>query len=633
MLTAEFLSKYFVEPGKLPKHQFYDRSVYITNKLEAHSKGIYPAEIIEMARPNETQEQKDYRKSAFTPVTKTYFSKVVSTVTKISRAEDWSVKFPEQTDVSEDETLEDYTCENYPSFDSLLNWFFSLQIREMCDDPNGVIAVFPYPKLDPNNDAEFLRPFTFWFESEDVIDYKEGKYAVLRSAEKTTIRRGDKLSDEGLVYYVFDIDSWVKCKQVGEKDDYRFELEGPFPHNIGSLPCFKIGGIIEEFKEGEMLYDSFVGDCLPFWDEALRRYSDQQVQMVLHVHSEKWEIEDTPCKTCKGSGSVMTQMGGKNHSVTCSSCYGSGGGTARGPFNVKMIKVAQKSGPTESITVPTPPMGYIPKPIEETKFIHDQVYENIKNGLAAINMEFLMNEPELNSGIAKTLDRQEMNTFFYVIARHIVKNILDPCYYFIAKWRYGRIYSEEQIMAILPEIRVPVKFDLLNEDLLIQRVSNAKTAGLSPGFMSEMERELAKKEFGEDSIQVQMLDAISQLDPLPNKDDQSKMTVLSNKGTTLQKYILSCNIQAFINRAVAENDDFFDMTYSDKMDILNGYVQEIIDNQEQAKRPVITFQMPASDQGQEPNPNVNPGGAAGSGDPVLDAPENQPQIIEDAGQD
>jgi hypothetical protein len=615
MLTDELIKSYLIEPSKIVKHPFYDRSVLITNKLEAHSKGKFPKDIIEVTRPNETAEQKRYRKEVFTPVTKTYFSKVVSTISKIGRAEDWKIEMPEQNKVADGETLEDYTCESFPNFDSIPNWFFSIQLREMCDDPNGVIAVFPYPKKDPNNDSEYLRPFPFWFESEDVINFIEGELAVLRSNEKSYVTVNGKPVKNGIVYYMIDTDSWTKCIQVGEQSAYKFTYEVK-SHWMGSLPCFKIGGIIEEFENGEMLYDSFVGDCLPFWDEALRRHSDLQVQMVLHVHSEKWEIEDSPCKTCAGSGKVRsTFMGAGENWMTCGTCNGSGGGTSRSPFNVKLIKVAQKTSASESMAIPTPPMDYIRKPIEETQFIHDQVDENITKGLAAINMEFLMSQPQVNSGVAKTMDRQEMNSFFYMIARHIVKNILDPVYYYVAKWRYGMNYTEKELMAILPEINIPTDFDVLTQDAIIQRIAAAKTSGISQTLMSSLQIDYAKKEFGDNSDQVEMLESVLELDPLPGKTEDEKMTILSNKGTTIESYILSANITSFVNRATSENENFNELEYQEKLNILNDYVAEITGSNKKDVIPVVEY----AEQSAASNPNANPGGdgAQGSDDSAL----------------
>lgn len=592
MLDEQFIRKYLVEPSKQPKHAFYQDSIKINKALEAHSKDEYPKDLIEIVRPNETADQKQYRKSVYTAKTKTYFSKVVTTLAKIQRAEDWRIKFEDSKSAFEKTyPLMDYTESKYPFFGSVSNWFFSVQLRQMCDDPNGVIAVLPLPKANPTDDTELLQPFTYWFPSASVIDFVENSYCVLKSDETTDLKN-NKTGEvsKGVIYYFIDTDSFSVAKQYGDPRDFSFTTETA-PHPVGKLPAFKIGGLIEEFKNGQKLYDSFLGDCLPDWNEALRRYSDLQVQMVLHVHSEKWEIEDSPCKVCNETGMVNKdgRAGTGTARIACGNCGGTGNVASRSPFNVKLIKPSRQTGLNDNTPIPTPPMGYIQKPIEDTKFIDDKVNDSIESGLAAINMEFLMFEPEVNSGVAKSLDRQEVNTFFYEVGRHIVKNILDPAYYMIAKWRYSMQLTEEQLNEALPEINVPTKFDILSEDILFARLQAAITAGVDPSLIMSLQIEWAKREFGEDSKQAQFIKCISSIDPLPSKTDDQKMTILSNKGTTQENYILSCNLTPFIIRAEEENEDFYELEYADKMEILMGYVKEVTDAQDSAKVPIIQF--------------------------------------------
>lgn len=621
MLDLVTIQYYLVAPEilKTRVHHFYARSVEITNKIEAHSKGKYPKEILDIIRPNETPDQKNYRKQAWRPVTKTYFSKAVSTFGKIKKAEDWEVKFEyENKSIPEKESLEQYTDEDFPNFSSVENWLWSFQFNEMFDDPNGVLAVFPYPKENPLNDAEYLRPFPFWFESEAVIDFKENELAVLRSGELSDVKVGDTIEKTGCVYYIFDQNSYAKCIQIGQKNDYNFQVE-IFPIAFGYFPCFKIGGIVEEFLNGEKLWDSFMGDCIPFFDEAVARYSDLQVQNVLHVHSEKWEIEDTPCKTCTGSGQIRNNfMGGGSGYSTCGTCNGSGATSIRSPFGVKTVKPQVKTGLNDAANIPIPPMGYINKPIEDTKFIKEQFYNNIENALSAINMEFVMREPGINSGIAKAYDRQEINTTLGNVAWHIIKNILEPVYFLCGMWRYSQIESEEEIAKMVPCINVPNKFDVLTEDILQNRLAAAKTAGASASLLAQLESQYAKKEFGDDSIQAEIIEATGNLDPLPNKTDADKMTILSNGGTTKDKYILSCNLTDFINRAYAENDQFFELDRADQLATIMPYVQEIKDEQIAAKVPMVVRIPQIPIEGEQVNTNPSPKGAGGSIDAALE---------------
>lgn len=102
-----------------------------------------------------------------------------------------------------------------------------------------------------------------------------------------------------------------------------------------------------------------------------------------------------------------------------------------------------------------------------------------------------------------------------------------------------------------------------------------------------MEIQYAKSEFGEDCTEAKIIKTIYELDPLPNKTDDEKMSILSSKGTTDAKYILSCNLSGFVNRAIHENESFLDLKYVEKMEILSKYVQEIIDENKKAIVPIM----------------------------------------------
>lgn len=573
MLTEDFINQYLVRTP--PTHEFYKESLDISKNLKYHAKGHYPAELIEIARPNEETQYKTYRKDVFTAVTKTYFSKVVTTIGKIRRAEDWDIDFK---DSNYAKLLSDYTNKNYPYFQSFENWFFTIALTQMCEDPNMVCMFLPLPKQDPKNDAEIYKPFGQLFPCENVIDWKENQYAVLLSDEKSLVQEGQNKVKKGLVYYFIDNDSVTKAVQVGDTEKFTFDISNlgfQISHSVGVVPGFKIGGIIEKFTEGEMLFDSFIGDCIPYWHEAIRRYSDHQVNMVLHLHPDRWEIKDSPCPTCKGSGNIHDHSSDKTITAKCGTCGGGGHIAVKTPFGVKLINPVQRTGPNEAINIPTPPMGNVARDIASISFLKEEYKDDIQDGLAAINLEFLMNEPEINSGVSKSYDRQEMNTYFNNIARHVVQNIFQPSYLYIIKWQYGKIITDAQLLDAMPSITIPTKFDIVSADVIAQRLTTAKTAGLNPALQTALQIEYAESEFGEESDEALMIVTIDELDPLPNLSQEEKMTILSNKGCTQDAYILSCNLPSFINRACNEKADFMELKYAEKLSILNKYVEEI----------------------------------------------------------
>lgn len=564
MLTEEFIRPYLA--AHPPTHLYYEESTEIARKLQIHSKGECPTWLLESFRPNEDKKYLDYREKVFTPVTKTYFSKSVATAKKIGRAEDWTIKFEKESE------FKNYVTKQYPYFKSVTDWGFSICFDRMMDDPNAVVAVLPLKKLDANNDTERWRPFSFIFTSEEVIDFSEDVFACLLSPEKSVVTvRGEEVQD-GRILIFLDIDSYVYAEQYGEQSKNLFNLSDPIMHNCGICPAFKIGGIIEEFKAGNFLYDSFMGDVLPFWDEAVRRYSDHQVNMAIHLHPMEWEMADTPCKTCK-NGEIEYVSGGKTHKKTCPTCSGKGMVSTKTPFGVKVIKPAVRDSADNSVSIPTPPAGFIERDIASISFLKTECRDNIKDGFAAINQEFLMTEPEINSGVAKITDRQESNTYFYNVGLRFVA-VLNNVYTLIAGWAYSDMKD------ILPSINVPTKFDAIYPQLLADRLVSAETAKLGPVIKSALEIQYAKAEFGDDSMEAVIIKTSEMLDPLPNRSEDEKTSILASKGTTLKNYIISSNLESFMVRAFNENDGFFELPYASQVDMIGKYADEIMSDNE-----------------------------------------------------
>lgn len=570
MLDETIISPYIGD--KAEKHSFYERSIEIAEALMLHSRGYVPENLFKNFRPNEDDKYLAYRKNVFKPVTKTYYSKVVNTIKKINRAEDWNIQFTEDTEFKKQ--FKKYMVDNYPYFESLENWFFSIALNQMCEDPNSVFAVFPLPKENPEDDSEQYRPYTSIFPSESVVYFREGKMCILLSEEKSEITVNGKKEFSGNIYYCVDRDSFMEVSQVGEKEKNLYEYTPAIKHNCKRMPALKAGGIIEEFSNGDSLFDSFLGDALPFWEEAINRYSDHQVNMAIHLHPREWEMLDTPCKAngCKG-GKVTEVFSGKEHKSDCRACQGTGLVSTRSPFDVKFIKPAFITGADGVTPVPTPPMGIVERDIASIDFLKKEFKDNIKYGLSALNMEFLMNEPELNSGVAKNLDRQEFNTYVYTIARHVVNNILNPLYRLHASWMFPNI---QDVFNILPSIAVPSRFDVLSSDLVAARLENAKNADLSASTRAALEYEYIESIFGEDSTEALMIKVTNLLDPLPNLTEDEKMAIVARGATTKEKDVLSSNLPSFINRAIFEDKEFLTLGYDRQMKVMDSFVSEIL---------------------------------------------------------
>ena len=91
-----------------------------------------------------------------------------------------------------------------------------------------------------------------------------------------------------------------------------------------------------------------------------------------------------------------------------------------------------------------------------------------------------------------------------------------------------------------------------------------------------MEIEYANKKFNYDPQVKDSMELVYLLDPFPAVSADDKMAMLMNKGITTVDYIISCNINKFVTRAIMENANFASLTYEKQLDVLTSYAEEII---------------------------------------------------------
>ena len=328
-----------------------------------------------------------------------------------------------------------------------------------------------------------------------------------------------------------------------------------------------VGGLFFADRCQETIYQSRIAAVVPSLNEAVREYSDLQAEILQHVHSEKYVYTNAECKRCRGAGVVVSE-GVQNE---CPQCKGVGSALGVTPYGIHII-AAGKAG---EMAIPAPPIGYINKSTEIARLQSERVAQHIYNALSTINMEFLAQTPLNQSGAAKEVDKDELNNLVSAVAEDIVK-IMDRVYYFICEYRYSLLVPDAQARrAMLPSIFVPERFDLLNTSHILAEIASAKTTGVNPVLVRQMEIDYARKKFNASPETADLLQTIYSLDPLAGTGEDEKMSRLANKGILESDYVISCNIEQFIKRAQRGDADFFRKTYQEQKEVLLKYADEI----------------------------------------------------------
>lgn len=545
--TPAELKAYFTDKRK---YYYCDKARDKEKEMRVHADGIFPGCLIEERRPSESEEVLKYRKKIFKPITKPYFGKIENTLQKIRRSSDWSIKYPDASfdRVMEGEKMNDYAEHNYPEFESLTNWAFSLLLRNYLIDANALVVVAPLTL--PDDATDYLEPVATIFNSCDVIDFADGDYAVIENKVGSTRYRGSD-GKPGRSFYVITTE-WVwRYEATDGRGNYAVTFE--HQHELEMLPVFKLGGIVIDVYGTHSLYESRIAGILPQFDEALREYSDLQAAKVLHMFPREWEFTQNECLACKGSGTRIDNTQNPPCNVECKACEGRAY-IASGPYSKMLVRPAA----ADQQQVPNPAAGIIQRDSKIIELQETSVDGHIYKALAAINFEFLTAIPLNQSGTAKEVDKDELNNMVHSIAEDIVR-IMDKVYYWIALYRYSALYTPEQIYEMLPQIAVPEKYDILGAAYYQEQMKGIIDSKLNPAIRNAMEITFATKAFNSEPKVAEEVALILSLDPLAGIGEDDKMSRLSNNGITQLDYVVSSNINKFVAELVEKDPKFVEL--------------------------------------------------------------------------
>lgn len=532
----------------------------------------YFSRLIDQRRPSESVVIKDYRRDQYRPMTKVPCSKVINCLKKIIKSSDWKISYDkseQDNKIPDNETLYAYCERNFPKDDSIENWAYKNLIRWMLVDPNSAICVMPLSwDVEPN---EYLRPYPHIIPCKNVLDYKEGEYCVFISPYVVSLERNGKKRD-GKIMMIVTNDAYYELREVDDETQMFEVIE--HPHNIGTMPCWIMGGETKSPDYTAPFYDSFVAGMLPALDQAAVDSSDLQAEKVLHLYSLMWVYQSQSCTQCQGIGNVLKE--GKQ--VICPACEGRGS-MPFSPFRVFEVN-PNNSALKPDANLPNPPLGYVEKDTKIVELMMSIIRQELNDALSAVNMEHLMDTPLSESGVSKAYDSEETNNFVYSIAYHLVAEILVPIYYFINEIRYKvAIPDDATRKKQLPHVNIPERFDFIiqkdAEDSLIKITSDSN--GVSNDIKDAAEMIYAHAKFQDNPDIINRLNLTHLHDPLPGYTTDQIQAMQSSGLITKEDAVLSLYIKSFIAVILAnDQDEFMSLDYDAQHSRLMEMAQEKI---------------------------------------------------------
>ncbi len=569
-ITQGLIAPYY--NGQL-RHPAYDIAVDKMEHLMFHFDGHeilehngnkrenkYFDKLILKIRPGETEKIRNYRKHIYVDETTFIPKKVLNTLKKIPKANDWSVSFKQSevpAVIQREDSLESYTTEQYPIFGSLTNWMFDFYLRKSLIDPNGICYVLPEYDVQPN---EYLRPTARYVSSDDLLEFKADELAIIRGFEMFH-NGSSSWMDKVLRIIARNEDRIELWEALPIKVEPYFQLQFIRNLDAGQFPAWRIGGESVEMIKGTPVYNSYVHEMLPPLDKAARETNDLDSSVILHLFPTMWYVGGQACDSCQGTGQIPKD--GKM--VVCGKCKG-GGSLLHSPYTDIEVK---KAGIGEPQT-PTPPVGYAQKDIDPLELQDKRIDKHYYKALSAVNMEFLSDTPLNQSGKAKEVDKDELNTFVYDVAKQMI-NTEKKITGLINDYRYSVIVPNEEIRnKMLPTFNYPQDFSILTSNQRLSEVGKAREAKVDAAIIAEQEKDYANSQFKTQPIAKGKVIAIININPFPGRSSEEIDNGLLAGTITKKDAVISTYVCDFVENAISDNQEFINLPIEKQKDIISN---------------------------------------------------------------
>jgi len=467
-------------------------------KLYAHAYGNVDMlmDLIVTAFPSEPAEILEYRKSILFPITESYFTKILNSVSIIRNSKSFNIVLPEE--------LENFIAKDGDGLEDLTNYYFNNLFMPCLVDANAFIIVLP-------NKGKFVWTVDVIYRDEDTLFVKDGEE-----------------------YYEYNRRGVYKYTYNGDTNKVDIQVVMMFPNAVAKY-WFQVGGEPVTVNDTDKIYKSYFSGVVPFWDDAIVEYCDKKCGVKQHLFPTMWTTSSNKCKTCDGRGSVIYEAADySKHSTSCGSCGGVGY-LPTGTF--KTIVVETGSLTAEKGTIP--PAGYIQKDFSAIEFLNEDLKQNILDGLASVNMENLFQVPLNQSGVAKDVDRRE----YYGLLNKLIDfsvNIINKILKIETFWY---IYLLQPLEDLGEVMEIP-------DDLVVRLISiNDVKDLLTQSTVSISDRE-NKLQYIEDNISDKdsknIAKLITILDPLQQYKTEEKISLFNAGAVSADDLYLSVNIELLI---------------------------------------------------------------------------------------
>ena len=538
-----------------------------------HAYGIFPSKLIANNKPLQTQDEFDYIRNTYQPITKDTFIEFSNTVKRSLMNGKIVFKSPDNQ-LSED--YEKYLKEDLKEYQSF-KLFALAMTDEKLIDANGITGVWvDFDTEEMEDEGErfdmivgSVRPFPVMYTVEQVVYSDDNEY-IVELAKRSYVKYGGNDKKHGRIYRYFGKDFLFEAKQVGKYIDDVFELSYAFDHGLGYTPASKLMGN-PNIMDNELYYNSIFNIAVPHLNNAaldsanLVVIKNKSVYPTRVVVREKCDFSNE-VGSCDGG--QITWMDGESlvaNKQTCPNCRGTG---YHGVFGAMSELIVNKTPSgidddrSNNVTAQNA-MAYVSPPIDTPKFLAEEIEKALNKSQEVLHLKA---EPRSTGDISATEKNRDVKN-----TEAFIKPISDQIWYLVELIinSMGAIrYGVEEYQEFKPSITTPVTFDLLTPEDYLQEIKEAKEAGLPSMIVQSMVTDyyMALAKDNPDEAKIYYLAV--QADRLLGMTVEEIVLGLSRGLIKPWEAVLHQSVLFFIEKAIMEDDEFLEKEVSEQKLVL-----------------------------------------------------------------
>jgi hypothetical protein len=543
-------------------NEIYQDTIKQHYKVKVHAElDCFPYEILRSKAPNQSQEEWDYQCGLYESYTNSTWNSAKSRTKLVGNPQNYEIK-------GWDSEQRKYFYEDYPTYHSLLAFFFDIVRDIKIDYPNQAIVIMPkeipgeYEDDDEGNkifvadQSVMIEPVVSIIEEEYIVKYKEGRYILFIVDDEIGKLRFKFIDDESIY-------------EINQTGNDSFELIKQYSHNWGYCPAKKLGGK-PILVDGEILYHSVFVDAIPDLNDVIRLNSNLAMSTYSMLFPVRIAVVDKCMYRNESGGSCQDGRiwcpdpnGGGTYG-TCPGCNGTGRTNHHSPTGVYEVMASNQIGGVQSVLPMTPPVQFA----APDTAIYDKVEQTIQlKKESAFSFLFKRENMVGKSATEAENEKESLHGFLIDFASQLF-DLIEFSISAIGFMRYGDAF-------VMPSVSKPTSFTFITNDEITSEIAESVKNKMPIPYTSRLIESATATRFNSDKAAEQFIMTALKLDALAFLDD---LTIRANLNTTITpiEAIIHQRIDYFIRKAEIEYPDFYELDDNRQEEIITGYAQEVL---------------------------------------------------------